>query len=72
MVYGAVALLNQTHTPGLEYQERAELAQGSRITAVGIAAMSKLVMPVEGTLVNGTLSAATDWAAIGIELKPRE
>ncbi len=68
--FGAVALRNKTHTPGAGYTERADLRQGNGGNVAG-AAVEDAPAPGAGTApVNGTLSGATDWAVIAVEVKP--
>ena len=68
--FGAVALRNRSHTPGAGYTERAEVRQGNGGSVAG-AAIEDAPAPSPGTApVNGTLSSSTDWAVIGVEVKP--
>jgi hypothetical protein len=69
MVYGAAAMRNRTHTPGAGYTERAEIAQGSSGDIASIAAEDRAVSS-SSTIVNGAFSGLTDWAVIGVEIKP--
>jgi len=70
VVYGAVALRNKTHTPGAGYTERAEIVQGASGNQAGAAVQDKIVASPGIVVLNGTLSAAVDWAVIGLEIKP--
>ncbi len=70
MVVGAVSRLDRLHTPGAGYTERVELGQGAGLAAAGLAFVDRFVTAITPLTLNGTLSAATDWAAIGIELRP--
>ncbi len=67
LAYGAAAIRNRTHTPGAGYTERAEIMQGTSGDAAAVAIEDK---PSATTVLNGSLSGTTDWAVIGVEIKP--
>jgi hypothetical protein len=71
LVVGAVAMRFKTHTPGAGYTERAEASQGtSSGTAVRVALVDRAVPVASSLTLDGTLNSTTDWAVIGIELRP--
>jgi hypothetical protein len=70
VVFGAVALRNRTHTPGLGYTERAEVSNGKGHDRAGIALVDQPVSTATSLPLNGTLSGSADWAVIGVELRP--
>jgi uncharacterized repeat protein (TIGR02543 family) len=70
MAFGAVTMRNRSHSPGAGFTERGELLQGSGGDASSIAIEDKSVASAATTTVNGTLSGATDWAAVAVEIKP--
>jgi hypothetical protein len=70
LAYGAAGMRNRTHTPGSGYTERADLIQGSGGDTAGAASEDRVV-PTAGTIaVDGTFSSATDWAMVGLEIRP--
>jgi uncharacterized repeat protein (TIGR02543 family) len=69
--YGAAAMRNKTHTPGAGYTERGEIMAGSSGSAASVAVMDKAVSSPSSVAVNGTFSAAVDWAMVGLEIKPQ-
>lgn len=70
LVVVAAAMRNRLHTPGTGYTERIELMAGSGGSAASAAGADK-VLPLAGTTaVNGSFSGATDWAVVGVEVKP--
>jgi len=71
VMYGAAGMRGRSHTPGSGYSERAEIKQGTSNTLASIAIEDKVV-PVAGNfLLNGTFSGSTDWAVIGVKIKPK-
>jgi hypothetical protein len=71
LVFGAIASRNHTHTPGTGFTERIEAKQGSSNGQAVTISFVDLAVPVASQqLLNGTLSSTTDWAVIGIELRP--
>lgn len=72
LVYAAAGIRNRTHTPGAGYVERDEFSQGSGGAVAGIAVEEQAVATSSTVVVDGmVLNSATDWAVIGIEIKPR-
>ncbi len=70
LAFGAVAQRNRNHTPGAGYSERADDQSGPGGQAAGVAVEDRSV-PTPTTLpIDGSLSASTDWAFVGLELKP--
>jgi hypothetical protein len=70
MVYGAISMRQETHTPGAGYTERADRMQGSGSNAASVAVEEKSFTSAGTALVNGTFSNSVYWAVIGLELKP--
>ncbi len=70
LVYGAIAPRLRSHTPGTGYTERAEVSQGSGGEAVGVAVQDQGFPSPGNTVLNGSFTGDTDWAVIGIEIKP--
>ena len=68
--FGAVATRNRNHTAGAGYTERAEIKQGSGGNTAGSAIEDRTAPGPGAAPVNGTLSGSTDWAVIGVEVKP--
>jgi hypothetical protein len=70
LVFGVVAMRTQTNTPGAGYTERAEMTQSTGANMVSIAFADRAVPTPTSLPLNGTLSGAVDWAAIGVQLHP--
>lgn len=70
VAFGAVAIRNKTHTPGSGYAERVERFQGSSGDRVGTASEDRVVATSGTVAVDGTLSGATDWAVVAVEVRP--
>jgi hypothetical protein len=70
LVFGAAALPNRTHTPGAGYTERAEVAHGKGAQRAVMAVMDRPVPAASPLPLNGTLSGSTDWAVVGVEIRP--
>jgi len=70
IVYGAISMRQETHTPGAGYTERADRMQGSGSTAAAVAVEDKSFASPGTAVVNGTFSNNVYWAVIGLELKP--
>jgi hypothetical protein len=71
MVYGAVGMRSKIHTPGAGYTERAELVQGDTGSGAGAAVEDKTVASPSNVTINGSFNSTTDWAAVGLEIKPQ-
>ncbi|MCB9088786.1 MAG: hypothetical protein H6628_10805 [Calditrichae bacterium] len=69
-VFSAAAIRNRSHTPGSGYSEIGEYSQGSGGDMAALALQHKPQPTVGSTAVDGTLSNATDWAVVGIEIVP--
>jgi hypothetical protein len=69
-VYSAVAGRGKTHTPGVGYQERAEILGGSGGNASSAADSDRTVTSGTTATVNGSFSGVTDWAALAVEVRP--
>jgi hypothetical protein len=67
MVYGAAAMRDRSHTPGAGYIERAEIKRGSALVAV----QDKSFAEAGTAILNGTFNGNTDWAVVGLEIKPQ-
>jgi hypothetical protein len=70
VVLGAVATRTRTNSPGAGYTERIEATQGSGGEVVRIAIVDRAVPTSTSLPLNGTLNGTTDWAVIGVQLKP--
>jgi uncharacterized repeat protein (TIGR02543 family) len=70
VVYGAIAIKGQAHTPGADYTERAEIKQLNGSNSSGIAVEDKIIASAATIAVNGSLKNAVDWAMVGLEIKP--
>jgi hypothetical protein len=70
VVLGAVATRTRTNSPGSGYTERIEATQGSGGEVVRIAIVDRAVPTSTSLPLNGTLNGTTDWAVIGVQLKP--
>jgi hypothetical protein len=71
LVFGAVASRNHAHTPGTGYTERVEAIQGtSGGDAVRVSFVERAVSTTSSLPLNGTLANTTDWAVIGVVLRP--
>jgi len=71
MVYGAISMRQETHTPGAGYIERVDLMQGSGSNAAAVAVEDKNFISPGTTVVNGSFSNSVYWAVIALELKPQ-
>jgi len=71
VVYAAVAIKDQTHTPGAGYTERAEIQQPNDATTSGVATEDKRVASVSTVAVTGSLGGGVDWALVALEIKPQ-
>ncbi len=70
LVIGAVALRQRIHTPGAGYIERAEVGQGTGTSRAGLALVEQAVPAPTSLPLNGTLDLTTDWAVIGVQVRP--
>jgi hypothetical protein len=70
VVFGAVAIRTRTNSPGAGYEERTEVGQGSAGETVRIAIIDRAVPASTSLPLNGTLNGTSDWAVIGVQLKP--
>jgi uncharacterized repeat protein (TIGR02543 family) len=71
MVYGAISMRQETHTPGAGYTERADRMQGSGSNAASVAVEDKSFASAGTAIVNGSFSDAVYWAVVALELKPQ-
>ncbi|MGH7452026.1 MAG: InlB B-repeat-containing protein, partial [bacterium] len=71
IVYGAISMRQETHTPGAGYTERADRMQGSGSNAASVAVEDKSPASTGTAIVNGSFSNSVYWAVIGLELKPQ-
>lgn len=71
VIFGAAAMRNKRHYPGDGYKERAEYSEGTAGNVAGIAVVDRTFPEAMPAVLNGTLSSPTDWAVIGLELKPQ-
>jgi hypothetical protein len=71
VVYSAVGMKARTHAPGADYAERAEIKEvGGGLTS-SIAVEDKKVAAAGSVMVDGSFSGTSDWAEVGLELKPQ-
>ncbi len=71
VVYGAAAMRSRSHTPGADYTEQVEFAQGSSGgTAASIAGEDWTVDSASAVTVDGSFSGTVDWAVVAVELQP--
>jgi hypothetical protein len=71
LVVGAVASRNHAHTPGADYVERIEAAQGASTgNAARVALVDRGVSSPSTLPLNGTLASSTDWAIVSVQLRP--
>lgn len=68
LVFGAVSLRNRTTMPGLGYRKRGEVRAGSGGDQASVVVVDRAVQGIVS--IDGTLSGATDWAMIGLEIRP--
>jgi len=68
IIYAAIAIRNKTHTPGTGYTERTEIAPGSSGSVAGLAVMDAPFTSSGSKTVDGTLSGATDWSLVILEI----
>jgi hypothetical protein len=71
VVYGAVAMRNNTHTPGAGFTEQVEIQQGSGGDVASVAVEDKSVATASTVAVDGSFSSEVDWAVIAVGIKPR-
>ena len=70
-IFGAVALRNRLHEPGVNYLERGEMSAGLFGDRIGVAVQDRFVETAGTVKLDGSFNNNTDWAVIGFELKPR-
>jgi hypothetical protein len=70
VVFGAVATRTRTNSPGSGYAERIEAGQGTGGEVVRIAIIDRAVPASTSLPLNGTLNGTSDWAVIGVQLRP--
>jgi uncharacterized repeat protein (TIGR02543 family) len=69
-VFGAAAMRNRNHTPGVGYTERAEVRRGRAKTVASVAVMDRVVAQPSSVAVNGTLTGSADWAVAAVAIRP--
>ncbi|MFQ5648636.1 MAG: choice-of-anchor D domain-containing protein, partial [bacterium] len=69
LIFGAIAMRNRRHTPGPDYFERKEFAQGSGGGTAGLAIVEREVTTPATVSFDGTFSKNVDWAVVAVELK---
>jgi hypothetical protein len=60
----------RSHTPGAGFMERLEVTAGSGGDAASAAVQDRRVDAPGTAAISGTLSNDTDWAVIGVEIRP--
>jgi 3-phytase len=70
-LYGAVTMRHREHAPGERYRERVERRVGATGNVASVAVVDRLITQPGTIPWHGTFSGATDWAAIGFEILPR-
>jgi hypothetical protein len=70
VVFGAVATRTRTNSPGSGYSERIDATNGSGGETVRISIMDRAVPASTSLPLNGTLNGTSDWAVIGVQVKP--
>src|SRR5262249_52901316 len=64
----AAAIGPTSHAPGIDFVERNEVHAGSGSAAAGLAVTETLLPLMSTAAVEGTLSAATEWAIMAVEV----
>ena len=70
VVFGAVAMRNRRHTPGLGYTEQVEFTAGTGGSTAGMAVEDQELSSVSIVDVNGSFSGTVDWAVVALEIRP--
>jgi hypothetical protein len=70
VVYATASMRNRRHTPGMDYTERVEVAQGSGGDVTSVAVEDKTVASASTAAVDGSFNRTVDWAVIGLEIRP--
>ena len=72
VVLGVLALRNRTHSPESGFTTVVDVTQGTGGDIAGLTIVHRTV-PLASTLsLGGSLNGATDWAVVGVELKPEQ
>jgi hypothetical protein len=70
VVYGAAAMRNKTHEPGLGYTEQIEIVQGgSGGSKASLAVQDRPIALPSLVAVDGTFNRNVDWAVAAVEIK---
>ena len=70
VMFSAVTMRSRMHAPSAGYAERAEAVFGIGGDVISVATSDKNFPAAGNAAVNGSFDGDTDWAAIGIELRP--
>lgn len=70
VVHASVALRNKKHTPGEGYTERSMISEGSGGDVAGLVVLDKEVPLAASIVLDGSTSGNTDWAVLGLEIRP--
>jgi hypothetical protein len=71
-VWAAAAMRSRTHTPGSQYDERAEIAIGSAGNAASLALQDGRFGFPGTKLVDGRFTSEVDWAVVALEIRRSE
>jgi hypothetical protein len=71
VMYSAVAMKDETHTPGLNYAERCEVQQQNGANVSSVAVQEQKIASPATVTVNGSFSGAVDWAAVALVIRPK-
>jgi len=69
-VFSATTMRSRLHSPGAGYAERAEVTFGIGGDVISVAVADKNFPAAGNAAVAGSFDGVTDWAAVGIELRP--
>ncbi|MFQ5642018.1 MAG: FlgD immunoglobulin-like domain containing protein, partial [bacterium] len=70
-VFGAIAMRQRVHNPGLGYTERVEFIQGGGGAASSVAIVDQLVSVPSVVILDGSFDNDVDWAVAGFVIKPQ-
>jgi len=69
-VFSATTMRSKFHAPGVGYAERAEVEFGTGGEVISVAVADKNFPAAGNAAVAGSFDGDTDWATVGIELRP--
>ncbi len=70
LIFSATTMRSRMHTPGAGYAERAEAVFGIGGDVISVATSDKNFPTAGNAAVTGSFDGDTDWATVGIELRP--